>query len=215
MTLQKRQRGRPRQYDREAALRAARTVFWEKGFSATSVDDLCAAMGISKPSLYAAFRNKLALYLEVLGHYEAEGRAAMEARLAHPDLATALRQAGAGAIANFIAGEVGARGCLLVGTAVVEAVTERAVRTELRDDMMASGALFEARFARAVAEGFAAPMPPALLGAIMRDAIYATALHARAGAGREELLATLDAVITLLVGPTIAANPNHNPVPQG
>ena len=70
---------------------------------------------------------------------------------------------------------------------------------------LASRALFEARFARAVAEGFAAPMPPALLGAIMRDAIYAAALHARAGAGREELLATLEAVIALLVGPEAEA----------
>lgn len=184
---------------------AARRLFWEKGFSATSVDDLCEAMGINKPSLYAGFRNKLTLYLEVLRHYEAEGRAAMQQRLAHPDLGTALRQAAAGAVGNFLAGEVGSRGCLLVGTAVVEAMTELAVKTELREDMMASGALFEARFARAVAEGFAAPMPPALLGAIMRDAIYAAALHARAGAGREELLATLEAVIALLVGPEAEA----------
>lgn len=179
---------------------AARKVFWEHGFSATSVDALCAAMQINKPSFYAGFRNKLALYLEVLRQYEAEGRAAMAERLAHPDLATALRQAAEGAVGNFMAGEVGPRGCLLVGTAVVEAMTERAVKAELRADMLASGAMFEARFARAVAEeGFAAPMPPAVLGQIMRDAIYAAALHARAGGTREELLPNLDAVIALLV----------------
>lgn len=202
MSLQKRQRGRPRQYDRETALLAARRLFWEKGFSASSIDELCDVMSISKPTLYAGFGNKLELYLAVLRQYEAEGRAAMAERLAHPDLATALRQAAAGAVSNFLAGEFRGRGCLLVGTAVVEAATERAVQTELRNDMLASGALFEARFARAVAEGFAAPLSPALMGAIMRDAIYAAALHARAGAGREELLATLESVIVLLAGST-------------
>jgi len=187
-------------------LLAARKVFWENGFPATSVDALCAAMQINKPSFYAGFRNKLALYLEVLQQYEAEGRAAMKERLAHPDLATALRQAAEGAVGNFMAGEVGPRGCLLVGTAVVEAMTERSVKTELRADMLASGAMFEARFARAVAEGgFAPSTSPAALGQIMRDAIYAAALHARAGATRAELLANLDAVIDLLVGPGGAA----------
>jgi AcrR family transcriptional regulator len=61
--------GRPREFDREVALEAAMLVFWRKGFLATSMNDLCDAMGIRSPSLYAAFGSKEALYLEAIEHY--------------------------------------------------------------------------------------------------------------------------------------------------
>jgi len=61
--------GRPREFDRDAALEAAMVLFWRKGFAATSMNDLCDAMGVRSPSLYAAFGSKEALYLEALGHY--------------------------------------------------------------------------------------------------------------------------------------------------
>src|ERR1700722_10594665 len=61
--------GRPREFDREAALQAAMLVFWRKGFAATSMNDLCDAMGVRSPSLYAAFGSKEALYLEAVEHY--------------------------------------------------------------------------------------------------------------------------------------------------
>src|ERR1700733_10680052 len=61
--------GRPREFDRETALQAAMLVFWGKGFAATSMNDLCDAMGIASPSLYAAFGSKEALYLEAVEHY--------------------------------------------------------------------------------------------------------------------------------------------------
>lgn len=65
----KRARGRPRAFDREAALAAAMRLFWRKGYSATSIADLTAAMGIGSPSLYAAFGSKEALYADALDHY--------------------------------------------------------------------------------------------------------------------------------------------------
>ena len=61
--------GRPRAFDRDAALDAAMLVFWRKGFAAASMNDLCDAMGIRSPSLYAAFGSKEALYLEAVEHY--------------------------------------------------------------------------------------------------------------------------------------------------
>jgi AcrR family transcriptional regulator len=61
--------GRPREFDREAALDAAMFLFWRKGFEAASMNDLCDAMGIRSPSLYAAFGSKEALYLEAVEHY--------------------------------------------------------------------------------------------------------------------------------------------------
>jgi AcrR family transcriptional regulator len=61
--------GRPREFDRDAALEAAMFLFWRKGFAATSMNDLCDAMGVRSPSLYAAFGSKEALYLEAVEHY--------------------------------------------------------------------------------------------------------------------------------------------------
>ena len=64
-----RPRGRPRQFDREAALAQAMRLFWLKGFEATSIADLTGAMGIASPSLYAAFGSMEALYAEALRYY--------------------------------------------------------------------------------------------------------------------------------------------------
>ena len=64
-----RSRGRPRAFDREAALAQAMRLFWTKGYEATSIADLTDTMGIAAPSLYAAFGSKEALYVEALRHY--------------------------------------------------------------------------------------------------------------------------------------------------
>ena len=63
-------RGRPREFDRTEALNQAMKIFWQKGYTATSMNDLYEAMGIKSPSLYAAFGSKEELYEEVLLHYE-------------------------------------------------------------------------------------------------------------------------------------------------
>jgi AcrR family transcriptional regulator len=61
--------GRPRGFDRDAALEDAMLLFWRKGFAAASMNDLCDAMRVRSPSLYAAFDSKEALYLEAFEHY--------------------------------------------------------------------------------------------------------------------------------------------------
>ncbi|WP_213990349.1 TetR/AcrR family transcriptional regulator [Sodalis sp. dw_96] len=63
-------RGRPRSFDRQRALVTAMELFWQKGYTATSMADLYLAMGINSPSLYAAFGNKEDLYLEAVAYYE-------------------------------------------------------------------------------------------------------------------------------------------------
>jgi TetR/AcrR family transcriptional regulator, transcriptional repressor for nem operon len=61
---------RPREFDRELALECATGVFWARGYSATSTEDLLAAMGIGRQSLYNAFGDKRTLYLEALERYQ-------------------------------------------------------------------------------------------------------------------------------------------------
>ncbi len=63
-------KGRPRSFDRDKALQKALEVFWTRGYGPATVAELCAAIGINPPSLYAAFGNKDALFLEALQHYE-------------------------------------------------------------------------------------------------------------------------------------------------
>src|SRR3982751_852838 len=67
-------RGRPRSFDADRALDQALKVFWSKGYEGASLPDLTAAMGINRPSLYAAFGNKESLFKKVLARY-AEGPA--------------------------------------------------------------------------------------------------------------------------------------------
>src|SRR5260370_36903102 len=61
---------RPREFEREEALERATEVFWAKGYASTSTDDLLTAMGIGRQSLYNAFQDKRALYLEALERYQ-------------------------------------------------------------------------------------------------------------------------------------------------
>src|SRR5580692_12141765 len=75
-------RGRPRAYDPEAALKQATDTFWRGGYAGTSLDSIAAATGMNPPSLYAAFGNKRALYLEALAHYWELSLAATRAALA-------------------------------------------------------------------------------------------------------------------------------------
>lgn len=74
-TPEARQRGRPRGFDRDAALDKAVRLFWTRGYEATSIADLTAELGIGSPSLYAAFGSKEALYAEALQRYARDNEA--------------------------------------------------------------------------------------------------------------------------------------------
>ena len=94
------ERGRPRSFDRDAALQAAMRVFWREGYQGASIADLTGAMGIAPPSLYAAFGDKRALYLEALALYGETMGTALWAVLADGDcdeLRSQLRTGRAGA----------------------------------------------------------------------------------------------------------------------
>src|ERR1700721_3883645 len=74
---QGKRRGRPRAYQPESALGRALDLFRKDGFAATSLDDLSAATGMNRPSLYGAFGDKRELYIKSYGRYRADARAAM------------------------------------------------------------------------------------------------------------------------------------------
>ncbi|MCK7614783.1 TetR/AcrR family transcriptional regulator [Roseibium sediminicola] len=101
--------GRPRSFDEAAALDAAMRVFWEKGFEATSLDDLTKAMGLSRSSFYAAFGCKQTLFLRAVEHYSRKGIQTLKevADEAGDEAVDAILQA----LANP---EGGNRGCLLI-----------------------------------------------------------------------------------------------------
>jgi AcrR family transcriptional regulator len=75
---------RPREFDRDEALVKATAVFWDRGYAATSTDDLLKAMGIGRQSLYNAFGDTRGLYLEALERYQAESTASHLRRLDAP-----------------------------------------------------------------------------------------------------------------------------------
>src|SRR5260221_5887730 len=72
---------RPREFDRDEVLERAMSVFWSKGFTATSTSDLVEAMQIGRQSMYDSFGDKRALYLEALAHYQQQSVTAHIARL--------------------------------------------------------------------------------------------------------------------------------------
>ena len=76
---------RPKAFDRDEVLKAATGVFWAKGYEASSTDDLLAAMGISRQSLYDTYGGKRALYLEALARYQADSLATRMATLNRPE----------------------------------------------------------------------------------------------------------------------------------
>src|SRR5207253_10001104 len=72
-----RKRGRPRAYDPDQALARAMDVFWQEGFAATSLDQLSAATGMNRPSLYGAFGDKRDIYIKAYQHYRERSRVGM------------------------------------------------------------------------------------------------------------------------------------------
>ncbi|MFE9356355.1 TetR/AcrR family transcriptional regulator [Streptomyces olivaceoviridis] len=76
--------GRPREFDRDQALRGAMRLFWRTGYNGTSTSTLTRALGIGQQSLYSAFGSKRKLYLEALGRYQEESTAAHIERLSAP-----------------------------------------------------------------------------------------------------------------------------------
>ena len=192
--------GRPREYDPEVALQRATDAFWDAGFSGTSLDDLSARTGMNRPSLYAAFGDKQALYLKTLESYRAARRAQITAALSDGrPLPVALRAIYERMIDRFLVGKRGARGCYLVGTAATEAVENPAVREMLAESLQELDEVLRSAFAAAQARGeLGKRADPRALAAVASAVMHALALRARSGQPRAALQAVADSALKVM-----------------
>jgi TetR/AcrR family transcriptional regulator, copper-responsive repressor len=196
-------RGKPRAFDPGVALVQAVDAFWDAGFAATSLDDLTEATGMNRPSLYGAFGDKQAIYRKALDVYCERTRAAFAAVFASDEpLRDALRKVYDTAIAIYLSGDNGPRGCFIIGTAVAQAVTDPDIRAALADVLREMDGAFRARISRAQRSGeLSADADPAKLAKVAAATLYSLTIHARAGLGRPALDAIADAAIDVICGP--------------
>jgi AcrR family transcriptional regulator len=193
--------GRPREFDREAALQAAMLLFWRKGFAATSMNDLCDAMDVRSPSLYAAFGGKEALYLEAIEHYVRTIGPSVWDKLAGGATARAgvesLLLAGADTLPKARAKPPGCMAMLsAVGDEWPAMITDvvRKVRLEVLNQL-------RARLQAAVAEGeLAAATDIDGLSRFYLGVFQGMAIQARDGASRAELRAVAAAAMAAWPG---------------
>jgi AcrR family transcriptional regulator len=197
----KRQRGRPRAYDPETALAQAAEVFWKKGYDGTSLDDLAAATGMNRPSLYAAFGDKRALYLTTLQRYRDEARRMSLSLLEDkPALRVYLARFYKAALDLYTRG--GARGCYTIGTAATQAVTDPSVRAFVAESARGTDAFLARLIGEAQARGeIARGADPMALAQVATAMLHTLAVRARAGVARKELDALVTAAVDTICGP--------------
>jgi len=185
-----RPRGRPREYDPEAALRRATDVFWKTGYAGASLDEIAAATGMNRPSLRAAFGDKHALYLKALAGYWDVKFAMMGEALGGPMLEQSLMRAYEAALSVYFSGEGGARGCFVLGTAITEAAEDPEIRRIVTAGFKRLDASFEARLRLARESGeLEADADPEALAVLATATMHTLAVRARAGASRDDLRA--------------------------
>jgi AcrR family transcriptional regulator len=191
---QPRKTGRPLSFDRDDVLEKAMLAFWESGYETTSIADLTAAMGVTAPSLYAAFGNKQQLFLEAVRRYAGDHAALEQAMSQAPTARQAVTDMLRGA-AVLYTGDATPRGCLLASAAATgspDAADVRAAvtaeRREVRDMLMR-------RIEADIAQGQLSPDTPAAVLADLALAVtQGMSVLARDGADRSRLLAIADAV---------------------
>jgi AcrR family transcriptional regulator len=199
---QRKRRGRPRAYDPDAALTRAIGSFWKAGYSGTSLDDLSAATGMNRPSLYGAFGDKRDLYLKSLAHYWELSRVAMDEALAHEvPLRVALQRLYDKALSIYFSGKDGPRGCFAIGTATTEAVQEPAIRASLAQGFRMIDEAFEARIRFAQEQGeLSRGTDPAALAMLASATLHTLAIRSRAGTPRKVLQGIVDVTLGVICG---------------
>jgi AcrR family transcriptional regulator len=179
--------GRPRAFDVDEALDRALEVFWRKGYEGASLSDLTAAMGVNRPSLYAAFGNKEELFRKALDRYVEGPASFVPAALVAPTARAVAERLLVGA-ADRLTDPRHPRGCLMVQGALACGEAAESVRRELAARRAAGEDAVRERFERAQADGdLPADCNPADLARYVVTVLRGMAVQAAGGASREEL----------------------------
>jgi AcrR family transcriptional regulator len=187
--------GRPRTFDIDKALDRAMKVFWRKGYEGASLPDLTRAMGISRPSLYAAFGNKESLFRKAIDRYVAGPACHVREALAQPTARGVAEKFLRGGI-DLITDARNPRGCLIVQGALACGDTADAIRREMVKRRDAGETALCGRFERAIAEGDLPPETEAAeLAKYLAVVAHGMAVQAAGGASREELTKVADRVM--------------------
>lgn len=193
-------KGRPREFCVDEALAAALRVFWTKGYEGASLTDLTEAMGITRPSLYAAFGNKESLFRRALDLYESEKLCYMREAIDAPTARGVAEKLLRGALAMQTS-ERDPHGCLRVISSTACGVEAESIREEVIARRKSSAEALTARFERAKAEGdLPEDMSVEGLTSYLTALLQGLALQAGAGATRQELECLVET--SLAVWPT-------------
>ena len=185
-------RGRPREFDVGEALERALLVFWDKGYGGASLSDLTSAMGINRPSLYAAFGSKEELFRRAVDRYiECQG-AHVRRALGQPT-ARGVAETLLFSTAELLTDPENPGGCLLVQGALTCNETAGTIQHELASRRADSEATLRDRFERARSEGdLPANADPADLARYVTTVVWGMSVQARTGATREGLRRVAD-----------------------
>lgn len=191
-------RGRPREFDVEEALAAALRVFWTKGYEGASLTDLTEAMGITRPSLYAAFGNKEALFKQALDLYEREKLAYARSALGAPTARGVARSMLDGTIENITSE---CRGCLGVIASVSCSNPDSPIGQEMRDRTQHVRTALVERLQKAIDDGdFTIPVEAEAMTRYLLAVMQGIAVQAGSGARREELQEVAEATLAIWPG---------------
>jgi AcrR family transcriptional regulator len=196
-------RGRPRAYEPEVALARALDVFWKEGFAATSLDDLSAATGMNRPSLYGAFGDKRELYIKSYESYRDRARQRMgDAFAIDLPVREMLEKIYGIALDMYLSGKDGPRGCFTVMTATSEAVFDPSIRDMVISGLVETDRFFARIFRRGQERGeLAASADSQALALLASGTLHTIAVRARAGVPRAELDAIVSGALDVMCGP--------------
>ena len=197
-------RGRPRAYQPDVALGKALDLFRKDGFAATSLDDLSAATGMNRPSLYGAFGDKRELFIKSYRRYREDARTAM-GNIFRDELPIRrrLERIYGVALDIYLSGESGPRGCFTVMTAASEAVHDPDIRAMVVEGFAELDKAFSACFRRAREKGdLPASADPTVLAQLASATIHTIAIRARAQTPRKELEAIVKGALDVMLGAT-------------